>query len=49
MLHLGGNNLDAGSAPDPVLVALDIQCLAVKLLGLGIKQVTICQITSAFQ
>ena len=44
VLHLGGNDLDAGSAPDPVLVALDIQRLAVKLLGLGVKQVAVCQV-----
>ena len=42
--HLGGNDLDAGSALDPVLVALDIHRLAVKLLGLGTKQVAVCQI-----
>ena len=40
----GGNDLDAGSAPDPVVVVLDIQRLAVKLLGLGVKQVAVGQI-----
>ena len=39
-----GNDLDVGSALDPVLVALDIQRLAVKLLGLGVKQVAVCQV-----
>ena len=32
ILHLGGNDLGAGSAPDPVLVALDIQRLAINCL-----------------
>lgn len=44
VIHLGGNDLDGRSYPDPIMVAIDIQRLAVRLLGTGVRRVVVCQI-----
>ena len=38
MLHVGGNDLDGKSAPDPRVMACDLQQLVFKLLAVGVSQ-----------
>ena len=44
VLHVGGNDLDGKSAPDPCVVACDLQRLASELLAMGVSRVAVCQV-----
>ena len=44
LIHVGGNDLDSRSFPNPIMVAIDIQRLALRLLGAEVKRVVVCQI-----
>lgn len=44
VLHLGGNTLDGKSFPNPIMVALDIQRLASRLLDTGVRRIVVSQV-----
>ena len=44
VLHVGGNDWDVKSAPDPCMVACDLQRLASELLAMGVSPVAVCQV-----
>ena len=44
---MAGNDLVARSYPYTVMVAIDIQRLAVRLLGVGVRRVIVCRLSVA--
>ena len=44
VLHVGRNDLDGKSAPDPCMVAGDLQRFASELLAMGVSRFAVCQV-----